>query len=68
VSPEELPVVEREHAVISTKLRGGRTIVHVHAEAPPDAGFEAVEPDLKDVYFAVVAGHAGRRRAEAAAS
>ena len=61
VTREELPALERERAVISTKLMAGRTIAHVYAEEPPGAGFEAVEPDLKDVYFAVMAGHRGAR-------
>jgi ABC-2 type transport system ATP-binding protein len=60
VSRVELPALEREQAVISTKLLGGRTIVHVYAEAPPGAEFEAVEPDMKDVYFSVMTGHHGR--------
>jgi ABC-2 type transport system ATP-binding protein len=61
VSREDLPALERDHAVISTKLKGGRTIAHVHAEQSPGAEFEPVEPDLKDVYFAVTAGHSGPR-------
>jgi ABC-type multidrug transport system ATPase subunit len=67
VSREELPVVEREQRVISTKLLGGRTIVHVYAESSPGAAYEAVEPDLKDVYFSVMLRH-HERRAVAAAS
>jgi ABC-2 type transport system ATP-binding protein len=59
-----LSQVEREHAVISTKLLGGRTVVHVYADAPPGAGFEPVEPDLEDVYFSTMAGHIGRRRGQ----
>ncbi|MBA3639406.1 MAG: ABC transporter ATP-binding protein [Acidobacteriota bacterium] len=43
--------MEREHAVISTKLLAGRTVVNVHADSLPGAGFEPVEPDLEDVYF-----------------
>jgi hypothetical protein len=31
----------------------------VFAESSPGAGFEAVEPELKDVYFSVMAGHLG---------
>jgi ABC-type multidrug transport system ATPase subunit len=62
VSQAELPELEARLAVISTKLLAGRTIVHVHAPASPGAEFEPVEPDLKDVYFAVMAGH--RRVAE----
>ena len=46
VTREELPAVEREHAVISTKLLAGQTIAHVYAEQSPGSGFEPVEPDL----------------------
>ena len=53
--------MEREHAVISTKLLAGRTVVRVHADASPGAGFEAAEPDLEDVYFSTMSGHIGRR-------
>jgi ABC-type multidrug transport system ATPase subunit len=61
VARDELQQLEREHAVISTKLKAGQTIAHVYAERAPGAEFESVEPDLKDVYFAVMAGHAGAR-------
>jgi ABC-2 type transport system ATP-binding protein len=61
VSRHELPALERELPVISTKLMAGRTIAHVYSEASPGAEFEAVQPDLKDVYFSVMAGHHGRR-------
>jgi ABC-type multidrug transport system ATPase subunit len=60
VAREELETFEREHAVISTRLLAGRTIAHVFADASPGVGFEAVEPDLKDVYFSAMAGHYGR--------
>jgi ABC-type multidrug transport system ATPase subunit len=61
VSREALPALERELPVISTQLLAGRTIAHVYAEGSPGAEYEAVEPDLKDVYFSVMAGHHGRR-------
>ena len=67
VSRAELPALEREQPVISTKLLAGRTIVHVFAGASPGAEYEPVQPDLEDVYFSVVAGHHGRRAARAAA-
>ena len=60
-SKQELPDVEREHAVISTKLLAGRTIVHVYSETAPGPGFEPAEPDLEDVYFSTMGGHIGRR-------
>jgi ABC-2 type transport system ATP-binding protein len=61
VSRDELPALERERAVISTKLMAGQTIAHVYAEESPGPEFAPVEPDLKDVYFAVMAGHRGAR-------
>jgi hypothetical protein len=33
----------------------------VYGETSPGAEFEPVEPDLKDVYFSVMAGHHGGR-------
>ena len=60
VSRQELPALERELPVISTKLMAGRMIAHVYAEASPGAAYEAVEPDMKDVYFSVMARHHGR--------
>jgi ABC-type multidrug transport system ATPase subunit len=60
--------VEREHAVISTKMLAGRTLVHVYANAAPGPGFERAEPDLEDVYFATMAGHIGRRSERVAAA
>jgi ABC-2 type transport system ATP-binding protein len=61
ISKEELPALEREHAVISTKLLAGRTVVHVYGDTAPGPGFESAEPDLEDVYFSTMAGHIGRR-------
>ena len=67
VSRTELPAIESELSVISTKLLAGRTIVHVYAESSPGAEFESVEPELEDVYFSVMAGHHGLRAAGAVA-
>jgi ABC-type multidrug transport system ATPase subunit len=63
VPRDELAALEREHRVISTKLLGGRTVAHVYADDAPGPEFEPVDPDLKDVYFATMAGHV--RTAEA---
>jgi ABC-type multidrug transport system ATPase subunit len=60
ISRDELPALEQEHAVISTKLLGGRTLVHVYSQSAPGPEFEPVDPDLEDVYFSVMAGHCGR--------
>ncbi|MCK9539072.1 ABC transporter ATP-binding protein [Dokdonella sp.] len=37
--------------VLSTRLVAGNTVIHVLADAQPEAGFESVSPDLEDVYF-----------------
>jgi ABC-type multidrug transport system ATPase subunit len=59
ISADALPAVEREHAVISTKLLAGRTVVHVYGDSPPGGGFEPVNPELADVYFSTLKRHAG---------
>lgn len=57
----ELPALEREHSILSTKLLAGRLVVRVHSATTPDHGFEAVEPNLEDVYFSAMTGrHAGQ--------
>ncbi|HYW14302.1 MAG TPA: ABC transporter ATP-binding protein [Longimicrobium sp.] len=52
----ELDAFAEAHPVISTTLIAGRTVVNVHGDRLPDASFEPVEPDLKDVYFTVMRG------------
>jgi ABC-type multidrug transport system ATPase subunit len=51
--------------VISTRLRGGQTVVHVAADVPPEPGFEPVDGGLEDLYFATLA--ADRRASPPAA-
>ena len=46
------------YAVISTRLFAGETQLHVLADAAPEPGFEAVAPNLEDVYFATLAERA----------
>jgi ABC-2 type transport system ATP-binding protein len=62
ISKQELPELERAHAVISTKLLAGRTVVHVHSDGSPGPGFDPVDPELEDVYFCTMTGLIGRRR------
>jgi ABC-2 type transport system ATP-binding protein len=61
IAKEELEPIEKDHAVISTKLLAGRRLVRVYSETPPAHGFEVATADLEDVYFCVMAGHRGRR-------
>jgi ABC-type multidrug transport system ATPase subunit len=66
ISKQELAAIEQAHAVISTKLLAGRTMVRVYGVAAPNHGFEAAEPDVEDVYFSAMAGHIGRRNKQPA--
>jgi len=61
ISKDALPELERQHAVISTKLLAGRTVARIHSDSSPGPEFEAAEPDLEDVYFSTMAGRIGRR-------
>ena len=49
-----LPELQASHRVISSRLFAGKTVVHVLADSAPDTGFEAVSPDLEDVYFSEI--------------
>jgi len=64
ISKQDLAALEQEHAVISTKLLAGRTLVRIYSDASPGGDFEAAEPDLEDVYFSTMSGRIGRRSAQ----
>jgi ABC-2 type transport system ATP-binding protein len=42
---------KKRFTVLSTRLVGGKSIVHVLGDSKPEEGFEGVAPDLEDVYF-----------------
>jgi ABC-2 type transport system ATP-binding protein len=56
VTKQELPMFQKQHAVISTRLLTGRTLIHVYADRHPGNGFEEAQATLEDVYFATIAG------------
>lgn len=66
VDRSNLAEVQREHAVISTKLAGGKTVVRVYSDALPSSEFEPANATLEDVYFAAL--RRGGREAAGAAS
>jgi len=55
IHKSELEDYRAEHRVISTQLKAGKTQIHVYNDLQP-TGFEAVEADLEDVYFAHITG------------
>jgi ABC-2 type transport system ATP-binding protein len=56
VDKKDLPQFQLRHAVISTRLLSGRTLIHVYSDDDPGDGFEEAAGDLEDVYFATIAG------------
>jgi ABC-type multidrug transport system ATPase subunit len=60
VDADELPGLRKQFALISTRLRGGRTLIHVLSDTAPDPRFEKAEADLEEVYFSTLYAH--RRR------
>lgn len=61
IDKSELDQMREHHQVISTRLAGGRTVIHVLADKLPGSGFEAVAGGLEDVYFSTLS--AARRAA-----
>jgi len=55
IDKAELAEFRTRHNVISTRLLGGRTIVHVVSDNNPGDGFERAPGGLEDVYLATVA-------------
>ncbi len=50
----DLDRFQEEYRVISKRLIGGRTVIHVFSAGQPGSGFESVAADLKDVYFSTL--------------
>jgi ABC-2 type transport system ATP-binding protein len=55
VDRAELALVRDRHEVLSTRLFGGRTIVHILSDRDPGNGFTSVDAGLEDVYFSTLA-------------
>jgi ABC-type multidrug transport system ATPase subunit len=56
IDKQDLPALQQQHAVISSRLMSGRTVIHVYGDDHPGEGFEPVTGDLEDVYFAAIGG------------
>jgi ABC-2 type transport system ATP-binding protein len=54
IDKRELDVYRQAHEIISTRLFGGRTIVHVLADRQPGPAFEPANGGLEDVYFSTL--------------
>ena len=57
IHKDEMPKLDQEWMILSTKLLSGRRVIHVYNDGSPGVDFERVVPDLEDVYFHVIAQH-----------
>jgi ABC-type multidrug transport system ATPase subunit len=57
VEKSDVADYESRCRVISSRLIGGRPLLHVFSPEPPGDGFQAAEPDLEDVFFSHIQGH-----------
>lgn len=55
IAREALEAARSQYTVISERLVGGRTVIHVLSPSQPSADFVAVEGGLEDVYFSKIA-------------
>jgi ABC-type multidrug transport system ATPase subunit len=51
VDKKNIDAYKVRHEIITTRLQGGRTIIHVLADKLPAPGFEPLTGALEDVYF-----------------
>ena len=52
----ELEDAKKKYPVISTRLIGGQTLIHVISDTAPNSSFESIAPTLEDGYFAAIGG------------
>jgi ABC-2 type transport system ATP-binding protein len=63
IAHSDIEACKSRLVVLSTRLSGGKTIIHVLADSLPEEGFTAVAPDLEDVYFGQLRQQAATRSA-----
>jgi ABC-type multidrug transport system ATPase subunit len=63
IDKSELDGYRARMNILSTRLAAGRTLLHVLSDTQPGEGFEAVAPDLEDVYFGHLRDQATARAA-----
>lgn len=54
IDKSELEAAKARYRVISTRLLGGRTVIHIESDDNPGDGFTPVEGGLEDVYFSTL--------------
>jgi len=60
IDKSDVEAIKSRVRLISTRLQAGHTVVRAYGDgAPPEPGFEPVDPELEDVYFSSIAGYVG---------
>lgn len=54
IDKSDLEAAKARYKVISTRLLGGRTVIHIESDDNPGDGFTPVEGGLEDVYFSTL--------------
>lgn len=54
IEKDAIEAHRRDYDIITTRLSGGRTVIHVLADTDPGNGFAAIDGDLEDVYFSTL--------------
>jgi len=62
----QLDEYRARYCVISSRLVGGATVIHIYSDENPGDGFVSREPDLEDVYFHRLQQHTTPRAVPAA--
>jgi ABC-type multidrug transport system ATPase subunit len=55
VAKSEIDAIRQQANVITSRLREGRTVIHVEAASSPGEGYASAEATLEDVYFSTLA-------------
>src|SRR6516162_8679365 len=56
IAKSELPDYDQRYQVISSKLVGGRLLIHILSSQSSEDGFVPTAPDLEDVFFSKIRG------------
>ncbi|MCY7409202.1 MAG: ABC transporter ATP-binding protein [Chitinophagales bacterium] len=56
ITKQELSEIGDAHKIISTRMVGGKPLIHVFNDSAPGDGFTKSEADLEDVFFSKIAG------------
>jgi ABC-type multidrug transport system ATPase subunit len=54
IEKEEFEQYRSKYRIISSRVSGGKAVIHVQSDTLPGEGFAPVQPDLEDVYFSTI--------------